>query len=177
MSFSARVEKNPSGFTLIELVVVIVIIGILASVALPRFLGLQSDAKIAATKGTLSAIRGGIALAHGKILASGNNTGATGANPDWPTIDELRANELDRPGYPKLDGLRIYRTSDAGELRRIVGRRRTGRRGDAAAPGAPPGQRQCLHPGGRGGPADGLPGPEPGGLERRQCLPLGVLSR
>lgn len=88
---------------------VITVIAILAAVALPRFMGIQDDAKIAATKSNLGSVRGGIGMAHGKILsASQPGTGA----PDWPTAAELRQNELERPGSPKVDQLRIVRSAD-----------------------------------------------------------------
>ncbi len=52
--------SRKKGFTLVELVMVIVILGILAIVAIPKFFSLQDDAKSAAEKGVVGAIRSGI---------------------------------------------------------------------------------------------------------------------
>lgn len=66
-----------SGFTLIELVVVIVILGILAAFAVPRFMGLENQARIAAVSAMRGTISSASSMVYGVALAQGV-TGATG---------------------------------------------------------------------------------------------------
>ncbi|MDC5703931.1 type II secretion system GspH family protein [Vibrio europaeus] len=71
--------KRQGGFTLIELVVVIVILGILAVTAAPRFLNLQSDARDASLQGLKGAMAGAAGIIYGKSAISGEDTKADGA--------------------------------------------------------------------------------------------------
>jgi MSHA pilin protein MshA len=63
---------NQGGFTLIELVVVITILGILAAFAVPRFASLEGQARLAATQALAGSVRSGAALAHALWLAQGD---------------------------------------------------------------------------------------------------------
>lgn len=67
MSRSRAVKQQ--GFTLIELVVVIVILGILAAFAIPRFINISSEARVSAVNGLAGSLRSTSALLHGMSLA------------------------------------------------------------------------------------------------------------
>jgi MSHA pilin protein MshA len=74
-----NIQKSQGGFTLIELVIVIVILGILAAVAVPRFLDLQTEATDAACDGVWGAIvsQAAINLADPSVGAGIGQPGST----------------------------------------------------------------------------------------------------
>jgi MSHA pilin protein MshA len=69
--------RSQKGFTLIELVIVIVVLGLLAAMAIPRYIAIQQQARIAAVNGMAGGLRGAVALARAQYMVVGNNALAT----------------------------------------------------------------------------------------------------
>ena len=80
-------KKGQSGFTLVELIIVMVILGILAAFALPRFLDRTQSARMAKVQGLYGAMRSAASIAHADLIAGGGTAATTPVTLDGQTID------------------------------------------------------------------------------------------
>lgn len=105
-------RRNNGGFTLIELIVVIVILGILAVTAAPKFVDLQSDARLATLNGMKAAINSAVSLTYGKSLVTGVEKNATGSKV---SINGAQVEVC--YGYPCAAATKIQKVLDIGDFK------------------------------------------------------------
>lgn len=74
--------SNHKGFTLIELIIIIVVLGILASVAIPKYKSIVAEAREASCHGALGGLRSGISIYYA-------NEAVTTGIATWPPMDSL----------------------------------------------------------------------------------------
>ena len=79
-------KKFSSAFTMIELIFVIVVLGILAGIAVPRLAATRDDATIAKMRGDIAAIRSGISLKRSENLMKGDVS--------WPDLNKTAGNTV-----------------------------------------------------------------------------------
>jgi len=101
--------KKQNGFTLIELVIVIIVLGILAATAVPKFINLQDDAKVSAMAGVEAAVNSAANIVYSKAAIDGVETA---------TAVSSAAGITTQFGYPTADDAGIV---EAVELSGFVG--------------------------------------------------------
>ncbi|MFC2048774.1 type IV pilin protein [Elusimicrobiota bacterium] len=104
------IKKSEKGFTLIELMIVVAIVGILAAVAIPKFADLIDKAKEAKVKGNLSSIRGAVSIYYGSFEGLAPSNAANGAGL---TLGAALCTDGDN--MSKLPGAEIPSLSGAGK--------------------------------------------------------------
>ena len=114
-------RRNNGGFTLIELIVVIVILGILAVTAAPKFIDLQSDARLATLNGMKAAINSAVSLTYGKSLVKGVEKDPSGKKVS------INGEEVEVCyGYPCAAATKIQKVLDIGVFEACSGNSTSG---------------------------------------------------
>ena len=97
--------KQSSGFTLIELIVVIVILGIMAAIAGPKFVDLQTEARVSVMEGVEGAVRSTATLVYSKSLIEGEEANQDTCGDATCQVTVGNATITTEFGYPNAESL------------------------------------------------------------------------
>jgi MSHA pilin protein MshA len=100
-------KGGQQGFTLIELVVVIVLLGILAASALPKFIDITADARVSSLQGLSGSVRSAAAMAHAKAIVSKQNGASGTITVEGESIDLVN-------GYPSKSAVALLLQDTSG---------------------------------------------------------------
>ena len=92
---SRRTKKSKGGFTLIEIIAVLIILGILAAVAVPKFLDLQEQALSKSLRGAIAAAQSQAAMDYSRLILSYGSEASA-----WTLLNVTEACNVANEGYP-----------------------------------------------------------------------------
>ncbi len=114
--------SGKKGFTLIELIIVLVILGILAAIAIPKFVGFSKEAKISTLNSIAGSLKSAMEIVHSKWMVSGANSNTVTMDDGTVVRVYNRANDK-RSGYPEASSngiLKAINYSTSGGLQVIT---------------------------------------------------------
>lgn len=128
--------KRQQGFTLIELIIVIVVLGILAVTAAPQFINFSSDARASTVKGAQASVQGAMQLVYARSLVNGTE------GSDASSVTTEGGDVTTAYGYPTADaaGIAVAAGLNANDWTQVDGT------GTAAAEAAPAEGAVGFHP-------------------------------
>ncbi len=114
--------KRQSGFTLVELIIVIVLLGLLAVIAAPRFINIAEDAEKATFKGISAAFKAGINQVHIAWQVRGNDNAVQNFIPinDPAVLGDLSVNRFGYPADTRGTSLTLNSRNDCEDVWRAV---------------------------------------------------------
>lgn len=115
-----RILKNQKGFTLIELVIIIILIGVLAAVAIPKYVDLRDNAARAASQATLDAGRAGVTLNFAQQILNDGGYVSPFSATGLLSLAEAAAVEAYLEASPSYPSAGSYGTGTDGNFRWYV---------------------------------------------------------